>query len=99
MSTPYRMVARSFGGPEVIARESFDPGQPGEGEVLVENEAIGLNFIDVYYRTGLYDAPLPVARETQDVPAPTAMPVASPTSGLSNNTPTSAPNRPPRRRR
>lgn len=61
MSTPYRMVARSFGGPEVIARESFDPGQPGEGEVLVENEAVGLNFIDVYYRTGLYDAPLPVA--------------------------------------
>jgi NADPH2:quinone reductase len=55
------MVARSFGGPEVIGREDFDPGQPGAGELLVKNEAIGLNFIDTYYRTGLYDAPLPIA--------------------------------------
>ncbi|MDO7835834.1 quinone oxidoreductase [Sphingobium sp. HBC34] len=53
------MVARSHGGPEVIAREDFDPGQPGDGELLVEQEAVGLNFIDTYYRTGLYPAPLP----------------------------------------
>jgi NADPH2:quinone reductase len=58
---PWRMVARSFGGPEVIEREDFDPGQPGAGELLVRNEAIGLNFIDTYYRTGLYDAPPPIA--------------------------------------
>ena len=55
----WRMVARSHGGPEVIAREDFDPGVPGEGEVLVAQDAIGLNFIDTYYRTGLYPAPLP----------------------------------------
>jgi NADPH2:quinone reductase len=55
------MVARAFGGPEVIAREAFDPGAPGPGELLIENEAIGLNFIDTYYRSGLYDAPLPIA--------------------------------------
>jgi NADPH2:quinone reductase len=55
------MVARAFGGPEVIEREDFDPGQPGAGELLVRNEAIGLNFIDTYFRTGLYDAPLPIA--------------------------------------
>jgi NADPH2:quinone reductase len=61
MSTPWRMVVRRFGGPEVIEREDFDPGEPGEGELLVANEAIGLNFIDTYYRTGLYDAPLPIA--------------------------------------
>jgi NADPH2:quinone reductase len=60
MSAPYRMIIRSFGGPEVIERESFDPGRPGEGQLLVENEAVGLNFIDTYYRTGLYDAPLPI---------------------------------------
>ncbi len=53
------MIARSHGGPEVIAREDFDPGMPGDGEVLIEQEAIGLNFIDTYYRTGLYPAPLP----------------------------------------
>jgi NADPH2:quinone reductase len=57
----WRMIVRAFGGPEVIEREDFDPGQPGEGELLIANEAIGLNFIDTYYRTGLYDAPLPLA--------------------------------------
>lgn len=57
---PYRMVIRGFGGPEVIEREDFDPGRPGEGQLLVETEAVGLNFIDTYYRTGLYAAPLPI---------------------------------------
>jgi len=59
--TPYRMVARAFGGPEVIEREAFDPGRPGPGELLIAVEAVGLNFIDTYYRTGLYPAPLPLA--------------------------------------
>lgn len=59
MSAAWRMVARSHGGPEVIAREDFDPGHPADGELMVEQEAIGLNFIDTYYRTGLYPAPLP----------------------------------------
>lgn len=54
------MVARAHGGPEVIVREDFDPGAPRENEVLVEQEAVGLNFIDTYYRTGLYPAPLPL---------------------------------------
>lgn len=53
------MVASSHGGPEVIAREDFDPGAAGEGEVLIAQDAIGLNFIDTYYRTGLYPSPLP----------------------------------------
>lgn len=53
------MVATSHGGPDVIAREEFDPGAPGEGEVLIAQDAVGLNFIDTYYRTGLYPAPLP----------------------------------------
>lgn len=61
MSGAWRMVARSHGGPEVIAREDFDPGEPGEGEVLIAQDAVGLNFIDTYYRTGLYPAPLPTA--------------------------------------
>lgn len=59
MAAAWRMVARSHGGPEVIAQEDFDPGQPGAGELLVEQDAVGLNFIDTYYRTGLYPAPLP----------------------------------------
>mgnify|MGYP000140157022 CR=1 FL=1 len=59
MSGAWRMVAGSHGGPEVILREEFDPGLPGEGQVLIEQDAVGLNFIDTYYRTGLYPAPLP----------------------------------------
>jgi NADPH2:quinone reductase len=67
MTDSWRMVVRKFGGPEVIEREDFDPGQPGPDEVLVENEAIGLNFIDTYYRTGLYDAPFPIALGSESV--------------------------------
>jgi NADPH:quinone reductase len=45
------------GGPEVLSWESHDPGLPGPGEARVIHEAIGLNFIDVYHRTGLYPLP------------------------------------------
>jgi len=45
------------GGPEVMVWEDFDPGRPGSGEALVRHEAVGLNFIDVYHRTGLYPMP------------------------------------------
>ena len=44
----------SFGGPEVMQWEPFGPGEPGPGEALVRHAAVGLNFIDVYERTGLY---------------------------------------------
>lgn len=47
------------GGPEVMKLEEVDPGQPGAGEVLIEHKAIGLNFIDVYFRTGLYKTQIP----------------------------------------
>jgi NADPH:quinone reductase len=45
------------GGPEVLHWEDYDPGQPGPDEVLLRHEAVGLNFIDVYHRTGLYPLP------------------------------------------
>lgn len=50
------------GGPEVLKYEEYHPGHPGPGEVLLRHTAIGMNFIDVYFRTGLYPAPdgLPV---------------------------------------
>lgn len=47
------------GGPEVMQHVDVDVGEPGPGEAKVRNHACGLNFIDVYYRTGLYPAPLP----------------------------------------
>ena len=45
------------GGPEVLSYEENDPGRPGPGQVLVRHTAIGLNFLDAYYRSGLYPAP------------------------------------------
>ena len=51
------IVIRELGGPEVLKLETVDLPDPGEGEVQVEHRAIGLNFIDVYFRTGLYKAP------------------------------------------
>jgi NADPH2:quinone reductase len=45
------------GGPEVLRWEEYDPGRPKQGEALLRQEAIGLNFIDIYQRAGLYPLP------------------------------------------
>jgi len=47
------------GGPEVMELVDVEVGPPGPGEATVRHEAIGINFIDVYFRTGLYAQPLP----------------------------------------
>ncbi|MFH8516126.1 quinone oxidoreductase family protein [Streptomyces gelaticus] len=47
------------GGPDVLRLEQVTVGDPGPGQVRVRHEAIGLNFADTYFRTGLYPAPLP----------------------------------------
>ncbi|RFU19676.1 quinone oxidoreductase family protein [Geodermatophilus marinus] len=47
------------GGPEVLRRERLDVGEPGPGQVRIRHAAVGLNFADTYFRTGLYPAPLP----------------------------------------
>ncbi|NYT69571.1 quinone oxidoreductase family protein [Pusillimonas noertemannii] len=47
------------GGPEVMEMVSQNAPDPAEGEVVIEQKAIGLNFIDIYFRTGLYKHPLP----------------------------------------
>ncbi len=48
------IVVTRHGGPEVLEWTHRDPGAPGPDEVLVRHTAVGLNFIDVYHRTGLY---------------------------------------------
>lgn len=45
------------GGPEVLAYEDVAIGKPGPGEVRVRNHAVGLNFVDIYFRTGEYVPP------------------------------------------
>lgn len=48
------------GGAEVLELVTRDVGQPGAGEILLRHHAVGLNFIDVYQRSGLYVLPLPL---------------------------------------
>lgn len=47
------------GGPDVLRYEDVDLPAPGPGEVTVRHTAIGLNYIDTYFRSGLYPAPIP----------------------------------------
>ena len=49
----------THGGPEVMRWEDVPTPEPGPGEVLVRHAAVGLNYIDVYFRTGLYKSALP----------------------------------------
>jgi NADPH2:quinone reductase len=51
---PQAIVVRELGGPEVLKLEGVTLTPPGPGEVQIRQVAIGLNFIDVYFRTGLY---------------------------------------------
>ncbi|HEY0289239.1 MAG TPA: NADPH:quinone reductase [Pseudomonas sp.] len=52
-----RIQFRTHGGPEVLEYVDFEPAAPGPTQVLVRNKAIGVNFIETYFRTGLYPAP------------------------------------------
>ncbi|MET8876566.1 quinone oxidoreductase [Nocardia sp. NPDC004604] len=49
------------GSPDVLRWEEVEVGAPGPGEVRIRHEAVGLNFADTYFRTGLYPAPLPAS--------------------------------------
>src|SRR4051794_1240250 len=49
------------GGPETMKIVDVKVGEPGPGEIRIRHKAVGLNFIDVYQRTGLYKLPLPAA--------------------------------------
>lgn len=55
----HAMCVHTPGGPEAMSWEEIDIAAPGAGEVLVHNEAIGLNFLDVYFRSGRYPMPTP----------------------------------------
>lgn len=54
----YNMIATKPGGPEVLLKNEFEIPSPGFGEVLIRQTAIGVNFIDVYFRSGLYPWPV-----------------------------------------
>ena len=56
----HRISAKQHGGPEVLEYQAYEVPAPGPGEALVRHAAIGLNYIDVYHRTGMYPGSLPL---------------------------------------
>lgn len=55
------VVIRAHGGPEVLEFEDRPVGAPGPGQIRIRHHAVGLNFIDIYQRGGLYPMALPAA--------------------------------------
>ena len=53
------IIISKHGGPEVLELKDVELPPPGPNEVLIRHVAIGLNYIDVYHRTGLYPVNLP----------------------------------------
>ncbi len=53
------IVMQRPGGPEVFGWEEIEVGSPGRGEALIRQTAVGLNFIDTYYRSGMYPLSMP----------------------------------------
>src|ERR1700746_1678277 len=47
------------GGPEVLEWQQVEVGKPGQGQVRLRHTAVGLNYIDTYHRSGLYQLPMP----------------------------------------
>jgi len=56
---PHAIRIHRTGGPEVLEWEAVEVGNPGPGQVRLRQHAAGLNFIDIYHRTGLYPQPMP----------------------------------------
>ena len=56
---PHAIQIRQTGGPEVLNWTPIEVGEPGSGQVRLRQVAAGLNYIDVYHRTGYYPQPLP----------------------------------------
>ena len=89
---------RQNGGPEQMELVDVEVGQPGPGEIRIRHHAVGLNFIDVYQRTGLYPFPMPL---TLGMPAPglvdalgarvTQPPAGSPAARPAHNPPRPTP--------
>jgi len=61
ITTSRSVTIEQYGGPEVLRVVELPVGDPGPGEIRIRHQACGLNFIDVYQRSGLYANPLPLA--------------------------------------
>ena len=93
---PHAIQIRQMGGPEVLNWTAVDVGEPGSGQVRLRHAAAGLNYIDVYHRTGYYPQPFPfipglegagtveaVAQEVRGLKVGDRVAYAGPTGGYS----------------
>jgi NADPH2:quinone reductase len=62
---PHAIQIRQTGSPEVLKWTPIKVGEPGSGQVRLRQAAAGLNYIDVYHRTGYYAQPLPFLRSRE----------------------------------
>ncbi len=82
-STQRAVVVETTGGPEVLTYRTDHPvPQLGDGEVLVKNEISGINFIDTYFRTGLYPSPKPEVLGREAAGTVAALGAGTESSGL-----------------
>ena len=65
MTTARAVRIENYGGPEVMQFVDSELPEPGQGEACIRHTAIGLNFIDIYHRTGLYPLELPSGLGTE----------------------------------
>ncbi len=54
---PKAITVQEYGGPEVMKWTDVEVGKPGPGQLRLKQTAVGVNYIDVYFRTGMYKAP------------------------------------------
>lgn len=59
------IIVNKTGGPEVLELREVEVPAPGPGQVVVRHRAIGLNFVDIYFREGVYPAPMPFTPGTE----------------------------------
>jgi NADPH2:quinone reductase len=82
-STQHAVVVETTGGPEVLTYRTDHPvPELGNGEVLVKNEISGINFIDTYFRTGLYPSPKPEVLGREAAGTVAALGAGTESSGL-----------------
>jgi NADPH2:quinone reductase len=87
-----RIQFSAHGGPEVLEYVDYTPAEPGPQQVRVRNQAIGLNFIDTYFRSGLYAPPALPSAWAPKVPAwSTRWAAKSPNSRSATAWPTARP--------
>src|SRR5690348_7083228 len=62
---PHAIRFHKTGGPDVLQWDEVQVGKPGQGEARVRHTAVGLNYVETYFRSGLYPAPLPSSLGTE----------------------------------